>query len=226
MNHIRKCILLVEDNEKIMQGNKRLLERNGYEIVSAASLLAARTAVKEKKPDAIVLDIMLPDGSGLAFIQELRESKNRGVPVLLLTGLTTQEDIVRGLTEGGDDYLTKPYDFPVLLARIEALIRRAALVPERIYKEHFMLDITAGVAFLDGKDLYLTQKEFSLLLIFIQNPGRFFEAEYLYEKTWNATMSGDNQALKKAIHRLRGKLTGSGWHVAWSRGEGYCFERE
>ncbi|WP_250229847.1 response regulator transcription factor [Anaeropeptidivorans aminofermentans] len=219
-----KQILLVEDNEQIMQGNERLLKRRGYEVVTALTLSDARKAVGAQMPDLFVLDIMLPDGSGLDFMQELRQYSQ--TPVLLLTGLTTSEDIVRGLTAGGDDYLPKPYDFGVLLARVEALLRRAQQVPERIQKGRLCLDVTADVATLDGADLLLTQKEFVLLLIFVQNEKRFIHSEYLYEKAWKQPMAGDSQALKKTVYRLREKIEGSGWHIDWSRGEGYCFEKE
>lgn len=219
-----KRILLVEDNEQIMHGNERMLKRRGYEVVTALTLTEARSAIQAQMPDLFVLDIMLPDGSGLDFMVELR--KYSQVPVLLLTGLTTPEDIVRGLTAGGDDYLPKPYDFGVLLARVEALLRRAEQVPECIHKGRICLDITADVATLDGVDLLLSQKEFALLIIFVQNEERFIGAEYLYEKVWKQPMVSNSNTLKTTINRLRDKIKSSGYRIAWSRGEGYCFERE
>lgn len=221
-----KQLLLIEDNEKIMHGNRRLFGLAGFETAAALTLAEARASIAANRPDAIVLDIMLPDGSGLDFMRELRESENAGIPILLLTGLITPEDIIRGLTSGGDDYLTKPYDFPILLARVEALLRRSQRVPEVITKGLLSLDIAAGVAMLDGRDLLLNKKEFALLLLFLQNPERCIGGEYLYEKVWNAPMTGNTQALKSTITRLRTKLSGSGWNIAASRGEGYIFERE
>ena len=226
MSRQGKLILLIGDNEQIMNGNRRLLVRQGYETAAALTLAEARALVGPRRPDAIILDIMLPDGSGLDFMRELRANENYGIPILLLTGLTTKEDIVRGLTVGGDDYLTKPYDFSELLARVEALLRRTARVPETVVKDRLALDITAGVATCDGADLFLTQKEFALLLIFISNQGRCMDTEYLYEKVWKAPMAGDSQALKKTIMRLRSKIKDSGWRIEWSRGEGYSFGRE
>lgn len=219
-----KRILLVEDNEQIMRGNERMLTRRGYEVISALTLSEARSAIEAHKPDLFVLDIMLPDGSGLDFMAELR--RHSQVPVLLLTGLTTTEDIVRGLSQGGDDYLAKPYDFGVLLARVEALLRRAENVPEKLVRGRLCLDVTADVAALDGADLLLSQKEFALLLIFVQNGERFISAEYLYEKVWKQPMSGNSNTLKTTINRLREKIKSCGYRIEWSRGEGYCFEGE
>lgn len=219
-----KLILLVEDNEKIMQGNERMLRRRGYGVVMALTLAEARKALEAQMPDLIVLDIMLPDGSGLDFMAELRQYSK--MPILLLTGLTTPEDVVRGLTAGGDDYLAKPYDFGVLLARVEALLRRAEQIPEKLTRDRLFLDVAAGVAMLDGADLLLTQKEFALLLIFVQNESRFIGAEYLYEKLWKQPMTGDSNALRSTLKRLRAKLDGSGYCITLSKGEGYQFERE
>ncbi len=218
-----KRILLVEDNEQIMRGNERMLTRRGYKAVTALTLGEARKAVEAQMPDLIVLDIMLPDGSGLDFMGELRRYSK--IPVLLLTGLTTNEDVVRGLTAGSDDYLAKPYDFGVLMARVEALLRRSEQIPEKLTRDRLSLDVAAGVAALDGTDLLLTQKEFALLMIFTQNEGRFISAEYLYEKAWKQPMLGDSQALKKTVFNLRKKIENSGWCIECSRGEGYCFER-
>jgi len=219
-----KRILLVEDNEQIMRGNERMLTRRGYEVISALTLTEARSAIEAQMPDLFVLDIMLPDGSGLDFMAELR--RHSQVPVLLLTGLTTTEDIVRGLSQGGDDYLAKPYDFGVLLARVEALLRRAENVPEKLVRGRLCLDVTADVAALDGTDLLLSQKEFALLLIFVQNEKRFISAEYLYEKVWKQPMSGNSNTLKTTINRLREKIKSCGYRIEWSRGEGYCLEEE
>lgn len=217
-------ILLVEDNEQILSGNKRMLNRRGYGVMTALTLSDARNRMREADPDAVVLDIMLPDGSGLDFMHELRQSSD--IPILLLTGLTTPEDIIRGLTEGGDDYLTKPYDFGVLLARIEALLRRAGRMPVVLQKGPLRLDVVAGQAQLNSEDLLLTQKDFALLLFFTQNEDKVISAEHLYEKVWKAPMNDNSQAIKSAISRLRKKISGSGYTISSLRNEGYSFARE
>ena len=203
-----KLILLVEDNLQILQGNERMLKRRGYDVASALTLAEARSRMAEKMPDAIVLDIMLPDGSGLDFMRELRNTlhdKSR-VPILLLTGLVTPEDVVRGLSSGGDDYLAKPYDFDVLLARIEALLRRAGQIPKTLTKGALQFDIMASRAFLNGRDMQLSPKEFALLLLMAQNEGRLLSASLLYETVWKLPQAEDNNAVKTAVSRLRHKL--------------------
>ena len=219
-------ILLVEDNEQILHGNERMLKRRNYDVITALTLSEARERMAETTPDAIVLDIMMPDGSGLDFMCELR--KKSDIPILLLTGLSTSEDIVHGLTEGGDDYLTKPYDFSVLLARVEALLRRAKQIPGVLQKDSLKLDVVAQQAFLDDKDILLRPKEFALLLIFMQNEGKVLDPQYLYKKVWNTDMNADNSTLKMHISTVRKRLEekNCGYKITNIRGEGYRFEKE
>jgi len=208
-----------------MAGNVQKFTRMGFETACATTLADARCFLSKHEVDVIILDIMMPDGCGLGFMKEIRQSKNAAIPILLLTGLAAQEDILRGLRAGGDDYLTKPYDFDVLIARVEALIRRSTMFPEAINKGRLSIDIAAGTAKLDGEDLLLAKKEYALLLIFIQNERQFISAENLYQKAWNAPMGNDSTALRSAIKRLRMKIEGCGWSIGWSRGEGYIFEK-
>jgi DNA-binding response OmpR family regulator len=217
-------ILLVEDNGQIQASNKSILERSGYTVRLAMNLAEARKEFALRRPDAIILDIALPDGNGLDFLRELRRASQ--IPVLLLTAMSTPEDVTEGLDAGSDDYLSKPYDNREFRARVDALMRRVARVPEIIVKGSFIFDITAGAASLSEVDLQLSPKEFALLLLFVQNEEHFMSAEYLYEKVWKSKMADSKNAIKGAIKRLRSKINGSGYCIAWSRGEGYSFERE
>jgi len=204
-------ILLVEDNEYILRGNERMLRRRGYDTIAAMSIGEAREKLARTSPDIIVLDIMLPDGSGLDLMRELRQASD--IPVLLLTGLSTPDDIVRGLESGGDDYLTKPYDFEVLLARIEALLRRAARIPKRLEKGELTLDIRSGRAFLRGTDILLSPKEFAVLLLLAENLGQALTTDHIYEAAWRqnagtGTGADASGAVKTVVSRLRRKLGG------------------
>lgn len=217
------CILLIEDNAKILEGNRYLLNSRGYVVDCAATLAEGAAAMKRRPPDLIILDIMLPDGSGLDFLVELRG--NSDVPVLLLTGLGATSDMVRGLRLGGDDYLSKPYDFDVLLARVEAILRRARRVPERWEKNALRFDIVANQAFLDDEDMLLTPKQFALLLLLARNEGRTLSSEYLYETVWKMPHTADSNALWKQISQLKAKLSGrDDIELSVYRGEGYCLE--
>ena len=202
---MRKLILLVEDNAQILRGNERMLKRRGYDTVTAMTLRETKDCMSCVCPDVIVLDIMLPDGNGLDFMRELREKSN--IPILLLTGLTTPEDIVRGLDDGGDDYLTKPYDFSVLLAHIEALLRRSAHIPKYLNKGTLTMDIRANRAFLGGTDMLLTPKEFAVLLLLAENEGQIISTNYIYESVWKQDDdSNTSVVVKNVMSRLRKKL--------------------
>jgi DNA-binding response OmpR family regulator len=216
-------ILLVEYNNKIQEANKNMLiRRGGYNIRLANNLAEAWKQFSEDEPDIIVLDIMLPDGSGLDFLERLRQDTD--IPVLLLTAPGEPGDTVKGLQAGGDDCLTKPYDNDELLARIESLLRRASRPLKKLKKGLLTLNMISGMAFVNGRDLLLSRKEFAVLLLLAQNEGKTVSPEYLYREVWGLPMN-DNRTLKKHISELRKKLENktSGCEITNVRGEGYCF---
>lgn len=217
-------LLLIEDNPRIQLANKDMLELLGYNVAIAMNLSEARRELAACLPDVIVLDIMLPDGSGLNFLRELRQSSS--VPVLMLTALGTDADTVAGFSTGADDYLAKPYAYPVLAARVEALLRRTGRVPETLVKGELTLTILSGQAFLRGADMLLTNKEFSCLLLLAQNENKPVSAETLYETVWHMPLVGDSQAVRTIITRLRQKLANSGYAIVSKRGDGYIFQPE
>ncbi len=185
-----KTILCVEDEPYVLENNRKMLADGGYRVMTAENLAQARAHLAETTPDAIVLDIMLPDGNGLEFLKELRAAGS-SVPVIMLTAWNKSTDIAKGLRAGANDYLGKPFEYDVLLARVEAMFRNVEQVPAIIEKDLLKLDVMAGRALLDGADMLLTQKEFALLLLFVQHEGRVISAEYLYEKVWGRPMGGD-----------------------------------
>jgi len=217
-------LLLVEDEPVVQSNNKKILARRGWSIRQAYTLSEAWAIIAEEPPRAIILDIKLPDGSGLDFLHELRKTSN--VPVLMLTALGTSQDVIQGLKAGGDDYLPKPYELQVFLMRVQALLRRASLMPETLGIGPIKIDTASNRAYLNGGDMDLRAKEISLLEQFIQHPEKILSAEYLYKKVWGQEMTGDDNVLKVTISTLRSKLAGSGYTIIASRGEGYCFERE
>jgi DNA-binding response OmpR family regulator len=218
-----KTILCVEDELSVLANNHTVLSQAGYIVLTAENLCQAREHLAQN-PDAIVLDIMLPDGNGMDFLQELRAQANH-TPVIMLTAWNKNADIARGLAAGANDYLGKPFEYGVLLARLEAMFRNVERVPEVIEKPPLKLDIMAGQAFLNGTDMLLTQKEFALLLLFVQNEGRPMSAEYLYEKVWRQEIQGGKSALKNTVYRLRKKLEANRFDIQFSRHSGYTFTR-
>jgi len=217
-------ILLVEDSPKIQQANANMLAANGYDVCLANDLAEARESLANHYPDMIVLDIMLPDGNGLDFLKELRAEGNK-IPILLLTALAEAIDEVTGLRAGGSDYLSKPYNMDVLLARIEKLLEKESSMPEVIRKGALEIRITSDEALVNDINLGLSQKEFSLLCYFEQNENKTMSSEHLYEKIWGQQMNKDTGALRQAISRLRSKLKGSGYSIGSERNEGYRFEK-
>jgi len=216
-------LLLVEDELHIQESNKNILERRGYEIRQAYDLAEARAIMADEQPRAIVLDIQLPDGNGLDFLREIRKTSN--VPVLMLTAMGTPEDIVKGLEAGGDDYLPKPYGLSIFLKRVEALLRRASIIPDKLVVGPIVIDTASNRAYINGVDIGLQPKELSLLAQFMQHQEKIMTAEHLYEKVWGQKMLGDESAIRKAVSNIRAKLDGSGYTIVSSKGEGYCFER-
>ena len=222
----RKTLLLVEDDLNVRDFNTQLLEHEGFLVVAAATLKEAQDKLKSGlQPDAIILDIGMPDGSGLEFLKTFRKKSN--IPVLMLTGYTTNEDIVQGFQSGCDDYLTKPYEFKVLLVRIQRLLRSTEQVPNRIIiGSDIVIEILHSKAFIKGVDLLLSEKkEFALFVLFAQHENQIMTSEQLYEKVWGMPLNKDTTAIRNAIRRLRDKLDGSGYTIEASYGNGYFFTK-
>jgi len=217
-------ILLVEDNLKILEANRRIFEDDGHTVLTADTLQKAWNHLKTIEPDVIVLDVVLPDGNGFDFIMELRESCD--ATVLFLTAKDERTDKLRGFRAGGNDYITKPYDIDELRERVINFLRLTRRPPPRLKLGVLELDVAASMAFVNGGDLSLSPKEFALLRMFAQNEGTTMSAEYLYEKIWKAPMVEDTQAVRASVSRLRTKLAGSGYTITSQRNEGYCFKKE
>ena len=227
-----KNILYVEDKVKLLEINRRMLEMRGYSVLTAANLQEARhvlsraTEPSSPRPDIVVLDIRLPDGSGIDFCREIRDSIE--IPILFLSILSDKNDIVSALRAGGDDYLSKPFDFDVLEAHIEALLRRSSAAKQDAADELVLsgikLDALSRRAYVDGCDAGLTHMEFSLLTLLIKNTGRFISNEDIYKLVWGADGMFDYRTVKQHIYSIRKKLWGTGKpgiEIESSRGTGY-----
>jgi DNA-binding response OmpR family regulator len=219
-----KTLLCVEDEQNLLRNNRIFFEERGYAVLAAENLNQAREHLAAHTPSAIILDIMLPDGNGLEFLRELRA---RGIktPVLMLTAWGRNENITQGLRAGANDYISKPFDYEVLLARVETMFRNAEFIPETYTVGSLRFEISPMMAYINGEDMLLTQKDFAALLLFAQHENRVMGAEYIYEKVWGHTMAENDSAVRAAISRLRQKLENSGYTITAKRNEGYCFQK-
>lgn len=218
---MKRTILMIEDDPNITRINRTVLTKRGYRVLEAETLECGRKILKREIPDLVILDIILPDGSGLDFCEEIREKNH--IPILFLTALVEDQDIVNGFDRGGDDYLPKPYAPNVLAARVEGLLRRAGYA-ETFARGAITLDVVKHQACVNGERAALTPIQFSLLLYLIRHEGRVMPPERLYKEVWGQPMSGDDNALKTAVSHVRKKIRPAGFQIAFVRGSGYRFE--
>ena len=219
-----RTILLVEDNPHIRKINTQVLTQRGYDLLQTDTVAGCRELMRWNPVDLVVMDIMLPDGSGLELCREIKSRFH--IPVLFLTALGENKEIVEGLRAGGDDYLTKPYDLEVLVARVEARLRSHAESRRYVCYGCLRLDTVSLCGYLGDRDMLLTQKEFAVLLILARSAGREVDSSQL-RQVWGDDADGDNQALWTLISRLRKKLNSeeSRLEILSRRGGGYLLEQ-
>lgn len=217
-------ILLVEDNPHIMKINYTALMMEGYQILKADTAAACLQALSESDVDLIILDVMLPDGDGVALCTQIKREFE--IPILFLSALGENEDIIAALRAGGDDYLTKPYDINVLIARVEARLRAVHKEKRFLRFGPLRFDTAARLCEYDGRKLSLSQKEFSILLQMARSNGQAVSKEALYDSVWGEPLAGDSSALYTAVSRLNTKLENedTGITISYLRDRGYALE--
>lgn len=230
MDEERLLILIVEDDAETARLNARMLTRRGYGVTTANSAAEARAAVRGNTPDLFVLDIILPDGDGLSLCREFRQ--NNDAPVIFLTGQKSTENKIAGLSGGGDYYLTKPYSIDEFLAVVERLLERTRRERKKvnealsITRGSLTLQIPQRVAFINGRDVELTPKEFAVLLLLVQNEDMELPSGVIYEHVWRTPMNHDTGALRVQIARLKKKLDEENtddFSIIYKQGKGYTF---
>jgi DNA-binding response OmpR family regulator len=228
-------ILVVEDEKDLNDLIARQLSQEGHEVFQAYDGLAGLSTVESTPLDLVVLDWMLPTLDGLAVARRIRE--RHLVPILMLTARSEETDIVLGLEVGADDYLTKPFRMRELLARVRAIIRRndllraapaAPVMPEAqaIQVGTVRVSLEQRSAHLGDEELDLTPKEFDLLALFAQNPGRAFSRDYLLEKVWGDDVYVTDRTVDTHVQRLRKKLGDCAEMIRTVWGIGYKFQRD
>ena len=216
-------LLIVEDEPKMASLLKKGLVEEGYAVDVAADGTNAVWLATENPYDCILLDIMLPDIDGFEVLRSLRE-QNRWAPVLVLTAKDHTEDRVTGLDAGADDYLTKPFSFSELLARVRALLRRGgSSVPSVLTIGDLQLDPATRTVARGGTEVALTAKEFALLEYMMRNAGHVLTRAQLLEHVWDFAYEGDSNVIDVYIRYLRQKIDRPfGSHsIETVRGAGY-----
>ena len=219
-------ILLVEDNPHIMKINYTSLMMEGYHILKAETAAECLRVLQESDVDLIILDVMLPDGSGVDLCTKIKREFE--VPILFLSALGENADIIAALRAGGDDYLTKPYDINVLIARVEARLRSVHKEKRFLRFGSLRFDTAARLCDIGGRELPLSQREFSLLLQLARSNAQAVSKESLYDSVWGAPLPEDSTALYTAVSRLNAKLEKekTGITISYLRERGYALEAE
>ncbi|SDX57290.1 DNA-binding response regulator, OmpR family, contains REC and winged-helix (wHTH) domain [Amycolatopsis xylanica] len=217
-------VLLVEDDDVIRVATQLALRRHGLDVRVAADGLAGLAAFHEERPDVALLDVMLPELDGVSLCRRIREAGQ--VPVLMISARGDAVDVVNALEAGADDYVIKPFETTVLVARIRAVMRRAAPAPEADPVRVFG-DLTVDPAALevrrDGRRLELTPTELRLLLEFAAEPGVVLSRDTLLDRVWDYQYGGDTRVVDVHVQRLRNKIGKD--RLETVRGFGYKLRR-
>jgi DNA-binding response OmpR family regulator len=224
-------ILVIDDNQEILDMVDLMLGQEGFEVVLANDAASGLRAVYQAHPDAVLLDVMMPDMDGFEVCRRIRELTD--TPVLLFTGKATDtEDVVRGFSVGADDYIIKPFRASELVSRLHARLRSANdtdtsgcsyLSPDA----SVMLNIDRRELVLKGQSIYLPPKEFRLLELLVRHPGQVFSTNAILAQVWGSERIGEADLVKQCVYRLRKKVEphpDTPQYIHSVRGEGYFFE--
>ncbi len=215
-------VLVVEDERRLGQFLEQGLKECTYTAKWVSTCAAARDALAETGYDVIVLDLGLPDGDGIELLRQWRAS-GFNEPVLILSARDSVEDRIKGLDVGADDYLPKPFSFEELLARVRSLARRQSAVKQTVLEHKgIRIDLLSHTVTLNGAPVDLTSREYALLEVFMQNPGRILTRTLISEKIWASHYDVDTNLLDVYMSRLRAKLESPGKALFKTvRGVGY-----
>ena len=221
-------ILIIDDAKDLVESIEYNLKKEGFEVIKAYDGKSGLKAAIDKTPDLILLDLMLPEISGMELCRMLKvEDKTANIPIIMLTAKTSQVDKNVGLEIGADDYMTKPFDMRELIARIRAILRRSMessnLAKQVITFSDLEIDQDKHEARVLGKIVELTAKEFALLCHLIERKDRVCTRESLLDMVWGADVAIESRTIDAHIKKLRKKLKTAGEHILTLRGVGYKF---
>ena len=204
-----RTVLVVDDEPTIAEVVARYLERSGYETATAGDGLEALRLAADRRPDLIVLDVMLPGLGGLEVLRRLAEADGPRTPVILLTAKGEQDDKLVGLRDGADDYVVKPFSPRELVARVDAVLRRVFADRENAEPLSFdglEIDLRGRRVLARGEDAHLSQREFDLLQFLASHPGQVFSRDQLMDRVWEPAFHGDPATVTVHVRRLRTKI--------------------
>lgn len=223
-------ILVIEDEPDIRRNLEYNISREGYNVLTAGSLSEAEEIVNSNSLSLILLDLMLPDGSGLDFCKKFKSnSKTESIPIIILTAKDDEVDKVVGFELGADDYVTKPFSVRELILRIKAILKRGQTKKEVVEVERqfgdLKIDIESHEVFVDSVQIDLTALEFKLLNQLVETRGRVQSRDQLLQDVWGYSAEVTTRTVDTHIKRLRNKLGSMGKYVQTIRGVGYKFAR-
>lgn len=225
-----KTVLIVEDDRNIADLLRLYLEKEGYTVVIAPDGMRGVEQFRTVHPSLVLLDVMLPGLDGWGVCRAIRAESQ--TPIIMLTAKSETEDKVNGLKQGADDYITKPFEMKEVLARIEAVLRRSGIEPEksrrRLEFDKLIIDMDAFELTVDGKKVPTPPKEMELLYHLASTPNRVYTRNQLLDEVWGFDYFGDTRTVDVHIKRLREKLEGVSdkWALKTVWGVGYKFEAE
>jgi DNA-binding response OmpR family regulator len=225
-----RTILVVDDEPTLRETLAEALDADGFSVVTAADGREALLKFRELRPDLLVLDLMLPELSGIEVCRIIRQES--GVPILMLTAKSAELDKVVGLELGADDYVTKPFSLRELTARIRALLRRTDQPtvegPAAVTLGELTIDLAGHRILRDGEPVPVKPKVFELLAFLLRHPGQVFSREQLLEQVWGYDYAGETRTVDVHIHWLRSQIEddpGQPVFIHTVRGVGYVFRR-
>ena len=227
MENNKYHILIVEDDKEIRDGVEIYLKNQGYQVWKAANGKEGLEIVAQEEIHLAILDIMMPVMDGVTMLMKLRE-QNHEFPVIMLSAKSEEVDKIMGLNMGADDYITKPFSMPLVVRRIEAVLRRTeqgtpADASAIRYKD-LVLDTESFLVFVAGENISLTTREFEILKLLLENQGRVFTRENILDTVWGYEYFGDKKIVNTHIKNIRRKLGVD--YIETIRGMGYKIEKE
>ena len=219
-------IYYVEDDDSIRELVVYTLSQMGMETRGFSDAVGFWSAMREETPDLILLDVMLPGEDGLQILAKLHDDESTNdIPVVMITAKGTEFDKVKGLDLGADDYIVKPFGMAELIARVRARLRRITpkTAADILNIGRLSIDKRAHIIYLDQQPLSLTLKEYDLLCLLMENPGRAFTREHLLEAVWDVAYSGGTRTVDVHIQTLRAKMGECSNLIETVRGVGYRF---